>query len=84
MKKLSLLLMAVAFLCPKVANAQDGEGSVHFVPYVGVNYSDLSGDLKLFWGETSGKVNITLGARFEYKMSEKSVLTMIYLPIQVN
>ena len=78
MKKLSLLLMAVAFLCPKNSNAQDGEGSVHFVPYVGVNYSDLSGDLKLFWGETSGKVNITLGARFEYKMSDKSVLLADY------
>lgn len=78
MKKLSLLLMAVACLCSKVANAQDGKGSINFVPYVGMNYSDLSGDFKLFWGETSGKVNITVGARFEYKLSDKSVLLADY------
>ncbi len=73
MKKLSLLLMAVAFLCPKVANAQDGKGSVHFVPYVGVNYSDLSGD-NLEYGETSGKVNFMAGARFEFQIMSKSAL----------
>ena len=74
MKKLSLLLMAVAFLCPKVANAQDGKGSINFVPYVGVNYSDFSGDASYYFGETSGKVNLMAGARFEFQIADKSAI----------
>ena len=70
MKKLSLLFMAVAFLCPKVANAQDGKGSINFVPYVGVNYSDISGD-DYIYGETSGKVNFMGASLFEFKIAEK-------------
>ena len=72
MKKLSLLLMAVAFLCPKVANAQDGKGSINLVPYVGVNYSDFSGDASLYFGKTSGKVNFMVGARLEFQIADKS------------
>ena len=72
MKKLSLLLMAVAFLCPKVANAQDGKGSINFVPYVGVNYSDFSGDSDYYFGGTSGKVNLMVGTRFEFQIADKS------------
>ena len=49
MKKLTLLFVAVACLCSKVANAQDGKGSINFVPYVGVNYSDFSGDSQEFF-----------------------------------
>jgi len=74
MKKLSLLLMAVAFLCPKVANAQDGKGSINFVPYVGVNYSDFSGDTDYYFGKTSGKVNLMAGARFEFQIADKSAI----------
>ena len=74
MKKLSLLLMAVAFLCPKVANAQDGKGSINFVPYVGVNYSDFSDDSDYFFGGTSGKVNFMAGARFEFQIASKSAI----------
>ncbi len=74
MKKLSLLLMAVAFLCPKVANAQDGKGSINFVPYVGVNYSDFSGDTDYYFGGTSGKVNFMAGMRFEFQITDKSAI----------
>ena len=74
MKKLSLLLMAVAFLCPKVANAQDGKGSINFVPYVGMNYSDFSGNTKEYFNGTSGKVNFMAGARFEFQIAEKSAV----------
>ena len=70
MKKISLLLMAVALLCPKDANAQDGKGSIHFVPYVGVNYSDFSGDTQKYFEGTSGKVNFMVGARFEFQIAE--------------
>ena len=72
MKKLLLLLMAVALLCPKETNAQDGKGSIHFVPYVGVNYSDFSGDTQKYFEGTSGKVNFMVGARFEFQIAEKS------------
>ena len=72
MKKLSLLLMTVACLCSKVANAQDGKGSINFVPYVGVNYSDFSGDSQEFFYGTSGKVNFMAGARFEFQITTKS------------
>lgn len=74
MKKLSLLLVAVAFFCPKVANAQDGKGSINFVPYVGVNYSDFSGDPDKFFGGTSGKVNFMAGMRFDFQIMSKSAL----------
>ena len=74
MKRLSFLLMAVAFLYPKVANAQDGKGSINFVPYVGVNYSDFSGDASYYFGETSGKVNLMAGARFEFQIADKSAI----------
>ena len=66
--------MAVAFLCPKVANAQDGKGSINFVPYVGVNYSDFSGDPSYYFGKTSGKVNLMTGARFEFQIADKSAI----------
>ena len=72
MKKLSLLFIAVACLCSKVANAQDGKGSINFVPYVGVNYSDFSGDAGYFFGKTSGKVNFMVGARLEFQIADKS------------
>lgn len=72
MKKLSLLLMAVAFFCPKETNAQDGKGSINFVPYVGMNYSDFSGDTQDYFGGTSGKVNFMAGARFEFQIAKKS------------
>ena len=74
MKKLLLLLMAVALLCPKETNAQDGKGSIHFVPYVGVNYSDFSDDSDYFFGGTSGKVNFMAGARFEFQIADKSAI----------
>lgn len=74
MKRLSFLLMAVAFLCPKVANAQDGKGSINFVPYVGVNYSDFSGDTDYYFGGSSGKVNFMAGMRFEFQILEKSAI----------
>lgn len=74
MKELSLLLMAVAFLCPKVANAQDGKGSINFVPYVGVNYSDLSGDSDSYFGGTSGKINFMGGVRFEFQVALQSAV----------
>ena len=78
MKKLSLLLMAVAFLCPKDVNAQDSYGSVYFVPYVGVNYSDFSGNTKEYFNGTSGKVNFMAGARFEFVQSDKWSLLLDY------
>ena len=74
MKKLSLLLMAVACLCSKVANAQDGKGSINFVPYVGVNYSDFSGKPESFAQKTTGMVNFMGGALFEYKVMDKSAV----------
>ena len=76
MKKLTLLLVAVACLCSGNANAQDGKGSINFVPYVGVNYSDFSGDSDSYfgWPGTSGKVNFMAGARFEFQVADKSAL----------
>ena len=74
MKKLSFILMAVAFLCPKDVNAQDGKGSINFVPYVGVNYSDFSGDTDYYFGGSSGKVNFMAGMRFEFQILEKSAI----------
>jgi hypothetical protein len=74
MKKLSLLLMAVAFLCPKVVNAQDGKGAINFVPYVGVNYSNFSGNTNAFFNGTSGKVNFMAGARFEFQVAAQSAV----------
>ena len=78
MKKLSLLLFAVVFLCPKVVKAQEGYGSVNFVPYVGVNYSDFSGDDDYFFAGTSGKVNFLIGARVEFIQSDKWSLLIDY------
>ena len=72
MKKLTLLLVAVACLCSGKANAQDGKGSVNFVPYVGVNYSDFSGDTKTYFFKSSGKVNFMAGARFEFRITDDS------------
>ena len=66
--------MAVACLCSKVANAQDGKGSINFVPYVGVNYSDFSGNTKACFNGTSGKVNFMGGARFEFQIAEQSAV----------
>ena len=66
--------MAVACLCSKVANAQDGKGSINFVPYVGVNYSDFSGDTGFYLVETSRKVNFMAGARFEFQIADKSAI----------
>ena len=66
--------MAVAFPSPKVANAQDGKGSINFVPYVGVNYSDFSGDTKACFNGTSGKVNFMAGARFEFQIAKESAI----------
>ena len=74
MKKLTLLLIAVACLCSGNANAQDGKGSINFVPYVGVNYSDFSGDTDYYFGDTSGKVNLMAGARFEFQIADKSAI----------
>ena len=74
MKKLTLLLVAVACLCTGKANAQDGKGSINFVPYVGVNYSDFSGDFELFAQETTGKANFMGGALLEFKVADKSAI----------
>ena len=74
MKKLTLLLAVVSFFCFGNANAQDGKGSINFVPYVGVNYSDFSGDADLCIGGTSGKVNLMAGARFEFQIADKSAI----------
>ncbi len=74
MKKLTLLLAALACLCSGTVNAQDGKGSINFVPYVGVNYSDFSGDTDLYFGGTSGKVNFIGGARFEFQIADKSAI----------
>ena len=54
MKKLTLLLIAVTCLCSGNANAQDGKGSINFVPYFGINNSNFSGDADCYFGETSG------------------------------
>lgn len=78
MKKLSLLLLAVLALCSKTAYAQDSKGSINFVPYVGVNYSDFSGDVSHFFGKTSGKVNFMAGGRFEFQLAPKSALLVDY------
>ena len=78
MKKLSLLFMAVAFFCPKETNAQDGKGSINFVPYVGMNYSDFSGDTQDYFGGTSGKVNFMAGARFEFRITDDSDILIDY------
>ena len=75
MKKITLLLAAVACLCSGKANAQEGKGSINFVPYVGVNYSDFSGDTDYYLREeTSGKVNFMAGARFEFQIADKSAI----------
>ena len=74
MKKLTLLLAVVSFFCLGKANAQDGKGSINFVPYVGVNYSDFSGDTDYYFGGTSGKVNFMAGARFEFQIASKSAI----------
>ena len=74
MKKLTLLLAVVSFLCSGNANAQDGKGSINFVPYVGVNYSDFSGEPDYYFGGTSGKVNFMTGARFEFQIASKSAI----------
>ena len=74
MKKLSLLLMAVTFLCLENANAQEGKGSINFVPYVGINNSDFSGDADCYFGETSGKLSLMSGIRFEFQILEKSAI----------
>ena len=70
--------MAVAFLCPKDVNAQDGKGSINFEPYLGVNYSDFSGNTKEYFNGTSGKVNFLAGARFEFIQSDKWSLLIDY------
>ena len=74
MKKLTLILVAVACLCSGKANAQDGKGSINFVPYVGVNYSDFSGEFELYAQETTGKVNFMGGALLEFKVADKSAV----------
>ena len=74
MKKLTLLLAVVSFFCLGKANAQDGKGSINFVPYVGVNYSDFSGEPDYYFGGTSGKVNFMTGARFEFQIASKSAI----------
>ena len=74
MKKLTLLLVAVACLCSGKANAQDGKGSVNFVPYVGVNYSDFSGDTDYYFPGTTGKVNLMGGASLEFQIADKSAI----------
>ena len=78
MKKLTLFLVAVACLCSENANAQDGKGSINFVPYVGVNYSDFSGDTKSYFFKSSGKVNFMAGARFEFKIEDNSDILIEY------
>ena len=76
MKKLTLLLAAVLCLCSGKANAQDGKGSINFVPYAGVNYSDFSGDIEhYFWNdEITGKCNFMVGARFDFQITNKSTI----------
>ena len=78
MKKLTLLLAVVSFFCLGKANAQDGKGSINFVPYVGVNYSDFSGDTKSYFFKSSGKVNFMAGARFEFKIEDNSDILIEY------
>lgn len=74
MKKLTLLFVAVACLCLENANAQEGKGSINFVPYVGINNSDFSGDADCYFGETSGKLSLMAGIRFEFQILEKSAI----------
>ena len=76
MKKLTLLLVAVACLCSGNANAQDGKGSINFVPYAGINYSNFSGDTDQYFGydEITGKVNFMLGTRFDFQITNKSAI----------
>ena len=74
MKKLTLLLIAVACLCSGKANAQDGKGSINFVPYVGINNSNFSGDADYYFGETSGKLNLMTGVRFDFQILDKSAI----------
>lgn len=74
MKKLTLLLAAVVCLCSGNANAQDGKGSINFVPYVGVNYSDFSGEPESYAQKTTGMVSFMGGALFEYKVADKSAV----------
>ena len=74
MKKLTLLFVAVACLCLENANAQECKGSINFVPYVGINNSDFSGDADCYFGETSGKLSLMAGIRFEFQILEKSAI----------
>ena len=74
MKKLTLFLVAAVCLCSGNANAQDGKGSINFVPYVGINNSNFSGDADQYFGETSGKLNLMAGFSFEFQILEKSAI----------
>lgn len=79
MKKLTLLFAAVAMLCSKNACAQDDKGSINFVPYVGVNYSDFSEfDTERSLGCTSGKLNFMVGGRFEFQILKNTTLLVDY------
>ena len=78
MKKLFLLFAATACLCPKNANAQEEEQrKFSIMPYVGVNYSNLSG-YKFHEGSRTGSVNPTLGLQLQYNLSDNSALLLDY------
>lgn len=76
MKKLLLLPVSALFLCSGTANAQNAQGSINFVPYVGINYSHYD----QFYGapKTSGMANFMIGAGLEYQLTDKSALLFDY------
>lgn len=78
MKKVILSLVTAACLCPTLANAQEEEQrKFSIMPYVGVNYSNLSG-YKFHEGSRTGSVNPTLGLQLQYNLSDKSALLLDY------
>lgn len=77
MKKQFLLLVAAACLCPKIANAQEEEQrKFSIMPYVGVNYSSLSG--YKFHESRNGSVKPTFGLQLQYNLSDKAALLFDY------
>ena len=78
MKKQFLLLVAAVCLCPKIANAQEEEQrKFSIMPYVGMNYSNLSG-YKFNEGSRTGRVSPTLGLQLQYNLSDKAALLFDY------
>lgn len=77
MKKVILSLVTAACLCPTLANAQEeGQRKFSIMPYVGLNYSTLSG--YKFHEDRSGSASLTAGLQLQYNLSDKSALLLDY------